>query len=178
MDKKDSRKLSERIRSYVEDPESTGQLHYGEWGALRPEQRRLIRQLCDECDAFERDADRFYTENERLAKERDLANAEREANVKGFTKQIEEMSVELQAMRNAANAYKKRSEELEKDLTARRLMAEMHRTTVEEVKAEGINAMADKLIGFYQKLPGKTVGGSVAYHVEVIRSELLKEVLE
>lgn len=123
--------------------------------------------------AAEKDA-----EIERLTKERDLANAEREANVKGFTKQIEEMSVELQAMRNAANAYKKRSEELEKDLTARRLMAEMHRTTVEEVKAEGINAMADKLICFYQNLPGKTVAGSVAFHVECVRSELLKEVLK
>lgn len=53
-------RISKQVRAYVDDPESTGRLHYGEWGILRSDQRRLIRQLCDECDAFERDADKFY----------------------------------------------------------------------------------------------------------------------
>lgn len=36
----------------------------------------------------------------------DLAVAEREANVKGFTEQIGRMNVEIQALRAAANSYK------------------------------------------------------------------------
>ena len=59
-------RISKQIRACVDDPESTGRLYYGEWGSLRPDQRRLIRKLCDECDAFERAADSFYAEIERL----------------------------------------------------------------------------------------------------------------
>ena len=70
-EKKDDRKLSHRIRGYVDDPESTGRLYYGEWGALRPDQRRLIRKLCDECDAFEKDADNIAMQYEDLLSEKD-----------------------------------------------------------------------------------------------------------
>ena len=62
-------RLSKQIRAYVDDPESTGKLHYGAWGILRPDQRRLIRQLCDECDAFEKDADKLYSRAEDVARE-------------------------------------------------------------------------------------------------------------
>lgn len=65
------RKLSHRIRGYVDDPESTGRLYYGEWGALRPDQRRMIRQLCDECDAFEKAADQLVEHYETIIREKD-----------------------------------------------------------------------------------------------------------
>lgn len=48
-------KISERIRSYVNDPSVADE--YGEWGALRPDQRKQIRELCDLCDKFEQTAD-------------------------------------------------------------------------------------------------------------------------
>lgn len=113
-------RLSKQIRAYVDDPESTGRLYYGEWGALRPDQRRLIRKLCDECDAFERDADHIAeqyeaklrekdAEIERLTKERDLANAEREANVKGFTEELQ----------NTIDRYKGVIRILEQDIATR-----------------------------------------------------------
>lgn len=70
-EKKYDRKLSHRIRGYVDDPESTGRLYYGEWGALRPDQRRMIRQLCDECDAFEKAADQLVEHYETIIREKD-----------------------------------------------------------------------------------------------------------
>lgn len=59
--------ISERIRSYVDDPTTSG--NYGEWGALRPDQRRLIRKLCDICDIYEQAADAKQAEIERLKAE-------------------------------------------------------------------------------------------------------------
>lgn len=51
-------KIADRIRSYVNDQDVAD--HYGEWGILRRDQRRLIRELCDTCDAFERTADEYF----------------------------------------------------------------------------------------------------------------------
>lgn len=48
-------RIADQIRAYVNDPDVSN--HYGEWGILRRDQRRLIRRLCDTCDAFERAAD-------------------------------------------------------------------------------------------------------------------------
>ncbi len=45
-------------------------------------------------------------EIERLKKERDLANAEREANVKGFAEEMAKISVETDALRSAGNSLK------------------------------------------------------------------------
>lgn len=36
-----------KIRSYLDDPQSTGKPHYGRWGALNPEQRRTFREIID-----------------------------------------------------------------------------------------------------------------------------------
>lgn len=52
------------------------------------------------------DYHRQKAEIEQLNHKYELAVAEREANVKGFTEQIETLTVELQAMRGAANSYK------------------------------------------------------------------------
>lgn len=46
--------ISNRIRAYVNDPSVADQ--FGEWGALRPDQRRQIRELCDACDNYEKTA--------------------------------------------------------------------------------------------------------------------------
>ena len=59
--------ISNRIRAYVNDFSVSN--HYGEWGALRPDQRNKIRELCDICDMFEETADKYYKENQALKKE-------------------------------------------------------------------------------------------------------------
>ena len=65
-------RISDQIRACVDDTSVSD--HYGEWGALNPRQRILIRNLCDVCDMYEKQAD--------------LAVAERAANVAGFIEQI------------------------------------------------------------------------------------------
>ena len=60
-------KISNQIREYVNDPDVA--VHYGAWGILPKQQRRLIRKLCDTCDSFEIAADKFGMENIILRKE-------------------------------------------------------------------------------------------------------------
>jgi hypothetical protein len=55
--------ISTRLREFVNDPSVSD--HYGEWGALRPDQRRQIRELCDVCDGYERAADNAMFELEK-----------------------------------------------------------------------------------------------------------------
>ena len=55
-------RISDTIREYVNDPYVSD--HYGEWGILRADQRRQIRQLCDACDGFEKAADAFQVKIE------------------------------------------------------------------------------------------------------------------
>ena len=52
--------ISQKIRACVRDPSVGGD--FGEWGALRPDQRRQIRELCDICDEFEQTADALMQE--------------------------------------------------------------------------------------------------------------------
>ncbi len=78
--------ISDRIREYVTDLSVSN--HYGSWGALRPDQRRQIRELCDACDMFEKTADEFFAENESQKAE------------------IEKLNVELAGMRGACESYK------------------------------------------------------------------------
>ena len=59
--------ISSRVREFVND--DTVSDHYGVWGFLRADIRRIIRKLCDTCDMFEKTADGFYIENERLKEE-------------------------------------------------------------------------------------------------------------
>lgn len=40
---------TEQIRKYIECPEF-GNTHYGKWGALSIEQRRIIKAMCDRID--------------------------------------------------------------------------------------------------------------------------------
>lgn len=62
-------KISTRIRAYVNDPSVADD--YGKWGALRPDQRRQIRELCDTCDEFERTADSLMQERREIFAEID-----------------------------------------------------------------------------------------------------------
>jgi hypothetical protein len=48
--------ISTRIREYVSDLSVSD--HFGAWGALRPDQRRQIRELCDLCDDYEKIAEK------------------------------------------------------------------------------------------------------------------------
>lgn len=54
-------RIATRIRGYVNDP--TVSDRYGAWGALRPDQRRQIRELCDTCDMFEKVADELVKQS-------------------------------------------------------------------------------------------------------------------
>lgn len=45
----------------------------------------------------------------------------------------------------------------------------------EVAKVETITEFAERLKRFYSHLGGKTVGGSVEYHIEQVKKELLKE---
>ena len=60
-------KISSKVREFVNDYSISD--HYGEWGALRVDQRQTIRKLCDTCDMFEKTADELYIENKRLKEE-------------------------------------------------------------------------------------------------------------
>ena len=52
--------ISDRIKKYVSYNPKTGE--YGSWGALRPDQRRDILELCRVCDVFEGAADYAFME--------------------------------------------------------------------------------------------------------------------
>lgn len=55
----------EKIRKAIECPQF-GYEHYGEWGALRPNQRRDILRLLDEMDSADEYIKRLYFQNEKL----------------------------------------------------------------------------------------------------------------
>ena len=46
---------------------------------------------------------------------------------------------------------------------------------IKQARSEAITEFADRIIRFYNALPGKTVGGSVEYHVKQVRDAMLKE---
>lgn len=56
----------EKMRKAVSSPWDGSAISYGEWGALRPEQRRLILRLLDEMDSADKYIKRLYLENEKL----------------------------------------------------------------------------------------------------------------
>ena len=47
-----------------------------------------------------------------------------------------------------------------------------HKVCIKQARAEAITEFADKLKTFYNRLPGKTVGGSVEYHIDQIAKEM------
>lgn len=49
--------ISDLIRKCVDDPSVSDR--YGKWGVLTRTQRKMIRELCDACDMYERTADEF-----------------------------------------------------------------------------------------------------------------------
>ena len=144
-------RISKQIRAYVDDPESTGRLHYGEWGSLRPDQRRLIRKLCDECDAFERDADHIAEQYEAKLREKDA--------------EIERLEEQCNNYENAIDEGKEKCS---------RCSSSYH-ALIDKAYNKALTEFADRIIRFYNALPGKTVGGSVEYHVKQVRDAMLKE---
>lgn len=53
------------IRKYISCPQ-LGDNHYGKWGALRLEQRLLIKRLLDELDRADNYIKKVYLENQEL----------------------------------------------------------------------------------------------------------------
>ena len=66
-------RLSKRVREYVKCPQLDGGTHYGEWGALRLDQRRAIKDLCEETELFEHTIDKLKVESFVVKKALELA---------------------------------------------------------------------------------------------------------
>ena len=96
----------------------------------------------------------------------DLAVAEREANVKGFTEEIERMNVEIQALRAAANSYKMHYESAKAEV-AREIFEEIefdiHQLMFErdETRAIAIEGLIAELKKKY--VPDTDDGNKVSY---------------
>lgn len=56
----------EKIRKAVSSPYDGSATHYGEWGALRPDQRAFILKLLDEMDSADSYIKTLYQENQQL----------------------------------------------------------------------------------------------------------------
>ena len=56
----------EKMRSAVSSPYDGSAIKYGDWGALRPNQRRDILRLLDEMDRADEYIKRLYFQNEKL----------------------------------------------------------------------------------------------------------------
>lgn len=69
--------LVEKVREYIACPQF-GDSHYGAWGALPLDQRKIIKQLCDLCSL----QDRMIAEFEPKAREYDEIMARRKAHAK------------------------------------------------------------------------------------------------
>lgn len=104
-------RLSKEIRKKVRCPQLDGGIEYGEWCALRLDQRKQIAKLCEEVDVFEDAADKFGKENyiliQQLAKkDKELANMDDNAEtlwntnmkklqeIKDKDKEIERLNIE------------------------------------------------------------------------------------
>ena len=81
--------ISTMIRECVQDLSTSNR--FGEWGALSPDQRRKIRHLCDTCDAFERTADYYVSEINRLNGELTEERTRRENAVNAYHEAKEEI---------------------------------------------------------------------------------------
>lgn len=83
----------EKIRKAIECPQF-GNFGYGEWGALRLDQRKLIKRLLDELDRADNYVLKLYNENDRLkdtlAKIKDL-NTMQYLNDKNFRYSLNEI---------------------------------------------------------------------------------------
>lgn len=69
--------LVEKVRDYISCPQF-GDSHYGAWGALPLDQRKIIKRLCDLCSLQGRLLDEF----EPRAREYDQIMAKRKAHAK------------------------------------------------------------------------------------------------
>lgn len=77
----------ERMRKAVECPQF-GNIDYGEWGALRLDQRRDIKRLLDEMDRADEYIKTLYFKNENLQSKIDKAieYIDLKSNVNGYDK--------------------------------------------------------------------------------------------
>ena len=85
-------KLTDQIREYISSPQVDGNEHYGKWGALRKDQRLLIKKLCDQCDTYKEATDNFASElkkeceeHEQFVKETIEKLAEKDKIIKKLT---------------------------------------------------------------------------------------------
>ena len=67
----------DKIRKAIECPRF-GYAHYGEWGALRLDQRKYIKRLLDELDSADAYILKLYEENQQLKEQ--LEASERARN--------------------------------------------------------------------------------------------------
>lgn len=147
----------------------------------------VLKKLLDRCETqfSEKDA-----EIERLTQERDDARrdcAVAEQNHYECKKELEEMSDDiLDSVRAERDRYKaeseqyqremlKRGEEIEKQKALKKIATDNNHQCYGLGYEDGIKAFAEKIKTFYHNLSGKTVGGSVEYHIDQIAKEMKEE---
>ena len=98
----------EKIRKAIECPQF-GNETYGEWGALRFEQRVLIKRLLDELDSADNCFKKVYLENKQLKKKYENAVSDYETTM--FEK--EQLNILVNSCQEEIRELKKQLEEKE-----------------------------------------------------------------
>lgn len=104
--------IADSIRECVADPYVSD--HYGPWGDLCPERRRMIRKLCDTCDIFEKDADAANAEANRVENYHIVEGNKLLAEIARLKIEKQSMETEISTMRESVILYKVEVDRLQK----------------------------------------------------------------
>lgn len=82
----------------------------------------------------------------------------------------------IEGLKLERNRYKAESDQYQSAMLKAQAvcveMGKLNQVEIAKARADAINEFAEKLKTFYNRLPGKTVGGSVEYHIDQIAKEM------
>jgi hypothetical protein len=111
-----------------------------------------------------------------LLREKDALIAKHEAYIDtlnddkaNLVEQIEKKDAEIERLTVNMNAYGLTAKNLAQEFEDYRADVQME---IADARAEAITEFAEKIKTFYHNLSGKTVGGSVEYHIDQIAKEM------
>ena len=87
----------EKIRKAIECPQF-GNTDYGEWGALRLDQRKYIKRLLDDLDGADAYVLQLYKENQQLKEQLEASEKARKEAIKycnEFIKNVESLNLKI-----------------------------------------------------------------------------------